>query len=274
MPDASPFISQDKLPIKDLSIASLVSLSSVAYCLELVRSVHAQRLADPVLHHAFLSIKRIQCHRFRCTYRDILQPGDMQPPADFFLTELYGDHDFSRRDAQFARITDSLERLFPASVHSVTLALVKLHAVSEQLDLAMARSLIHTPHFSKSQLINTQTYITAWQTVGHQSAREEQLRLVDQLGSGLAKLTQTPGLRTMLKMMRKPALVAGLSELQGFLESGFDTFSQLQRSATGVTKFLSLIQTREGLWIDRLYKTKLTGSADPVLWPELEFFKN
>lgn len=249
-------------------------MSSVANCLELVRLIHTQRLANPLLHHAVLSIKRIQCHRFRYTYRDILEYGDMQPPADFFLTELYGDRDFSRRDAQFARITDSLERLFPASVHSVTLALVKLHAVSEQLDLAMARSLIHTPLYSKAQLIDTQTYITVWQTVGHQSAREEQLRLVDQLGYGLAKLTQTTGLRTMLKMMRKPALVAGLSELQGFLESGFDTFTHLQRSATGVTKFLSLIQTREGLWIDRLYKTKLSCSAGPVLWPELESFNN
>ena len=44
-----------------------------------------------------------------------------------------------------------------------------------------------------------------------------------------------------LRLMRGPARVAGLGELQRFLEAGFDTF----KSMGGAKEFLSLIETRE-----------------------------
>lgn len=58
-----------------------------------------------------------------------------------------------------------------------------------------------------------------------------------------------PGLRTMLKMMRRPAGAAGLESLQQFLESGFDAFGTMQ----GADEFLTLIEQRETAWIGALF---------------------
>lgn len=58
-------------------------------------------------------------------------------------------------------------------------------------------------------------------------------------------LTRLPGLRLMLKMMRRPAQAAGLDALQQFLEAGFDTFAALARHPQGVAQFLERIESRE-----------------------------
>ena len=49
------------------------------------------------------------------------------------------------------------------------------------------------------------------------------------LGQDLTRFTRMPGLRMMLRMMRKPAQAAGLGALQHFLETGFDTFGAMAR---------------------------------------------
>jgi hypothetical protein len=90
--------------------------------------------------------------------------------------------------------------------------------------------------------------------------------IVLDVGRELDRLTRTPGLRLMLKMMRKPATVAGLGSLQRFLETGFDTFAAMSRQGDGVTYFLNTVQARESGLIDRLFdaptvacETEITG---------------
>ena len=78
------------------------------------------------------------------------------------------------------------------------------------------------------------------------------------MGTDLAHLTRTPGLRMLLRMMRAPAHAAGLGALQRFLEAGFDTFGQLARQRGRVAQFLATIDERERALI------VLMSDADPV----------
>ena len=57
------------------------------------------------------------------------------------------------------------------------------------------------------------------------------------------------GLRTLLKMMRRPASAAGLDSLQQFLETGFDAFARMGDA----DEFLQLVQQRESEWIRALF---------------------
>jgi hypothetical protein len=57
----------------------------------------------------------------------------------------------------------------------------------------------------------------------------------------------------MLRMMRAPASAAGLSSLQRFLESGFDTFASVARQRGGAERFLQTIQERERQLMDLLF---------------------
>jgi hypothetical protein len=74
------------------------------------------------------------------------------------------------------------------------------------------------------------------------------------MGSELRRLTRNPSLRLGLKMMRGPAQLAGLSALQGFLESGFDAFAAMRNP----DEFMQAIQMRERHWIDALFDAEVS----------------
>ena len=74
----------------------------------------------------------------------------------------------------------------------------------------------------------------------------------------MARFTRTPGLRMMLKMMRGPAVAAGLRSLQRFLEDGFDTFAAMARNG-GADDFLGTIEERESRLIAMLFDADLVA---------------
>jgi hypothetical protein len=218
-----------------------------------IRSVDALRSARAgvtPLESSVLAIKSLQSQRFACCYSDLLASERFGSATRFFLSELYGTRDFSLRDAQFARIAGTIERLFPASVLHLASDLSVLHALSEYLDDAMARLWLDLPHLPKAE-----RYVAAWRLLKQPVSRQKQLDLALHIGRSLDKLTATLGLRTMLKLMRSPAAAAGLSDLQTFLETGFDTFHDMRRSKGACAAFLDTIAQRETAWMAHLFDT-------------------
>ena len=64
-----------------------------------------------------------------------------------------------------------------------------------------------------------------------------------------------PLVSSTLKLMRRPAKVAGLGDLQDFLERGFAAF----RGMKGADEFLALVRERESAILNRLF----SGKAEP-----------
>lgn len=210
--------------------------------------------ASPALRDAVKQVKRVQSRRFAGTYADLLAGGPYAAAAQFFLVELYSDKDYAERDAQFARIAGALEKLFPEQVASTAVALAQLHALTEELDQAMALAWLAQVDGEPSE---ASRYVAAWREVGRRADREGQLRVVLGIGHQMARLTRTAGLRLMLKMMRGPAVAAGLGALQRFLESGFDTFAAMARRREGAEQFLATIHTRESALMLMLFDADL-----------------
>ena len=212
---------------------------------ELRERAHQQGLAQAV--HA---IKRLQAQRFKGTYVDFLARPQFAPATRFFLEELYGEHDFSERDRQFGRIAGALERMFPAAVSSLAVDLAETHALTEVLDHELASHWMTQAEDTPAAL----RYVNSWRQTGAHEDRLRQLTVVQHMGSELQRLTRNASLRLGLKMMRRPANLAGLSALQGFLESGFDSFAAMRNP----DEFLQAIQTRERRWIDAFFETDLS----------------
>jgi hypothetical protein len=208
--------------------------------------------ADPALRGAVLAIKALQARRFAGTYRDLLAGGPSAAAARFFLEELYSDKDYTDRDAQFGRIAGAIERLFPGAVVETAVGLAQLHALTEDLDHAMGRAWLGLGDGQGE----AQRYVAAWRTVGRRADREAQLQVVLAIGDDMIRLTRTPGLRTMLRMMRSPAAATGLGALQRFLESGFDTFAAMARGQTA-QRFLETVSQREEALIAQLFDADL-----------------
>lgn len=212
--------------------------------------VQLRRLAtsQPGLAQAVSEIKALQANRFTGSYFDLLQTKQYKPATLFFLEELYSEKDYSDRDAQFSRIAGTLERLFPNQVVQTAVALAQLHCLTEELDFAMAQSWLDNPAPNA-----VARYIATWHTVGRRKDRNAQLNGALQVGQELVVLTHTPGLRMALKMMRRPAKLAGMGALQHFLESGFDTFAGMGNQPHGTDFFLSTVKNRESALINQLF---------------------
>jgi len=210
--------------------------------LNAVAAERIRRARDPALGARVRALKAWQHARFQHTYADALASPRYRAAARFFLDDLYGPHDFTQRDAQFARIVPGLVRLFPHELVRTVLTLGELHSLSEQLDSATA-ALLETPQ------IDAAAYGRAWRGVGRPADRDRQVDLMLQVGRALERYTRNPLLRHSLRMMRGPATLAGLGALQGFLERGFDTF----RDMGGAHEFLDLIVERERALAERLF---------------------
>ncbi len=219
--------------------------------LQKVDAERRRRRASPDLGTAVQRIKDFQHRRFKHTYADLLAQPRYARAARFFLDELYGPHDFTQRDAQFARIVPALVRLFPHEIVGTVADLAALHALSEELDSVMAER--HGP-----APLTGAGYAVAWRMVGRAADRERQIVLMQTIGGALERYTANPLLRHSLRMMRKPAQLAGLGALQQFLETGFDTFRELR----GAAAFLQTISDRERALVAALFAANVDLPAD------------
>ena len=200
------------------------------------------RMQDPTLGQRVIAVKAFQRQRFAQTYADLLQQVRYASASVFFLDDLYGPADTSERDRQFMRIVPAMVRLFPGDIVKTVQSLSALHALSERLDTAMARVLI-------SDEVSREIYVHAWRSTSA-ADRERQIELMLRVGSDLDRHTRKPLLRQSLRFMRGPAQAAGLSDLQRFLERGFDTFKNMR----GAGEFLTIIGQRERALAAALFK--------------------
>ena len=79
--------------------------------------------------------------------------------------------------------------------------------------------------------------------------------MMQAVGEGLDRMVRKPLIFSTLKMLRGPAKMAGLWEMQQFLEAGFTAFRHMH----GADDFLATIANREKVLIERI----LSGEADP-----------
>ena len=219
----------------------------------LLRQTHRD---SPELARMVGAVKAFQARRFAGTYADLLAAGQYRAAAQFFLEELYSNKDYTARDEQFARIAGALQRIFPEQVVQTAVSMARLHVLTEEFDDAMARHWL--AHQGSPKISECGLYVSAWRAVGRPADRRDQLETVLAVGRELDRLTRAPGLRMLLRMMRRPAAMAGLSSLQQFLECGFDTFAEMGRKGSGAILFLETIRTREAALMDLLF------DADPV----------
>lgn len=217
--------------------------------MQAVATIRQQHAGHPALAAASAQVKVFQSRRFQATYADLLATPRYASATRFFLQELYGNKDYAERDRQFARIATTITRLFPKAVVETATTLSQIHELTEHLDDQMAQQWLAATG-QDAAMPEAARYIHAWRTVADAPARHRQLDVVLHLGRELDRLTRKPGLRALLRMMRRPAAAAGLSSLQSFLEAGFDAFADMG----GADEFLGIIAQRETMWVRCLFE--------------------
>ncbi|WP_393999987.1 hypothetical protein ACF3M1_09255 [Luteimonas sp. WGS1318] len=189
-----------------------------------------QRLHDPHSEPRNRSrwvaeVRRWQAERLASSFAHALEDPGRRPAAEFFLEHVYGDRDFTRRDADIARTLPVMRRLLPASLLDTVADTLELGALSHALDLRMTDALHALA--PRRRRLDAALYADAYVAVGRPQLRRRQIRLVADVGSGFAQALRMRGVSALLAFARGPARLAGLSELQGFLEQGYAAFDAL-----------------------------------------------
>ena len=192
-----------------------------------------------------------QAARLAQTHRDLLESPRFHDAAQFFLLDLYGPKDLSRHVEDVRRILPLMTKMLPDPGLETVAHAMELNVLSESLDGAMVEAL------DKKTPITEASYAAAYRTVGRAEDRQRQIDLIALLGEALDRLTHQRLIGMALKVMRKPAEIAGLGELQGFLERGYRAFGAMRG---GAGEFVSIVVSRERAISEAL----LAGDSDAL----------
>ncbi len=216
-----------------------------------------RRYRDPVLeplnrHPVLLALQRFQAKRLRASFADFLASPRERQAAEFFLSDLYGDFDVSVRDQNIERVLPIMRRVLPEKLLAAAADAIELSALSHAFDLRVTKQLVK---HSDSEVIELFRYAQAYRAAGLPRLRSHQVGLITRVGESLDRTVSKPLIGHLLRMSRIPARAAGLSELQSFLERGFEAF----RALGGSGPFVNEIAARELSVSERLF----AGDPDP-----------
>lgn len=199
-------------------------------------------------------LQRWQGARLAASFADLLADPNTRPAAEFFLNDLYSDRDFSQRDRDIMRVVPLMLRVLPASLLDTLADAIALGALSHAFDLRVLRALVAS---GQHECIDDASYAAAYRAAGCARLRRRQIDLIAGIGAALGHAVRKPGVAALLRASRVPARLAGLSELQRFLEAGFVAFARLPDA----NAFLATIESREREVSRRLF----AGEARPFV---------
>lgn len=198
-------------------------------------------------------VRRWQARRLECSFQGFLRDPRRAPAARFFLSDVYNEGDFRRRDRDIARVLPLMQRLLPGALLGTLADAMELGVLSHALDLRLAQRLARMA--PPIPALDAVLYAEAYRQSGLPRLRRHQIDLVTRVGCGLGRGLRIPGVSGLLKLSRGPARAAGVDELQGFLERGYAAFSHLD----DVGAFIGDIEREERALARRLF----AGDPDP-----------
>ena len=240
-------------------LANLPAQSALVRELAHVGLLHDERRANARLSRALDQLGTWQALRLTQTYADLDAQERYTDAIEFFETDLYGGADFSRRDADLARVVPILVRTLPERVIATIAQAMELNALSQELDRAL---LARLPAVDRP--FTVAEYCRAYRLMGNRAGRERQIGLIIEIGSALDRFVRMPLLHTALMLMRQPARLAGMLVLHDFLERGFTAFRQMH----GATEFLATIESRETALMNAIFDGENAPFTDPLLGAE------
>ena len=198
-------------------------------------------------------LRRWQVERLQVSFDRFLRDPKRRPAAEFFLSDLYGDRDFTRRDADIARVLPMMQRLLPRALLDTVTDAIELGALTHALDLRLAEALQRLAPARRR--LDEALYARAYREVGLPRLRDHQIDLIARVGRGLGYALRSAGVSTLLTLSRGPAKLAGFGELQEFLERGFAAYA----TVGDIDGFIAEIEADEREAARRLF----AGEEDP-----------
>ncbi|HSG87896.1 MAG TPA: hypothetical protein VLA56_01700 [Pseudomonadales bacterium] len=210
------------------------------------RVLQAAQDANPQRAASLRALQDWQNSRLMATHADLAADPRYAPGIQFFVNDLYAPRDFSGRDADIERAYPYMVRALPRAVLDTAADAAWLYVLSRRLDDGMVTALFETLGVTE---IDAAAYAEAYRICDAHAERTEQIEIVSILADRLDRYVRSPLVLGVLRMARGPARMAGLSDLQDFLERGTRAFHHMG----GASHFVSTITDREKRLLDRIF---------------------
>ncbi len=105
------------------------------------KQAHELERSDKTLAAYLPTLRKWQTRRLEASFTRFLDNPDTRPAAEFFLSDLYGEADFMKRDEEAAKILPKMAKLLPLNLLQAAIDAIELSVLSHALDMRMARSL-------------------------------------------------------------------------------------------------------------------------------------
>lgn len=227
--------------------------SQLASRLRWQKHAHELERSDKTLSAYLPPLRKWQARRLQASFTRFLDNPSTRPAAEFFLSDLYGEADFMKRDEEAAKILPKMAKILPLSLLQAAIDAVELSVLSHALDMRMAKSL--SGLMKPGAALDERMYRMAYRDVGYPRLRRRQIDLVMDVGARLDAVVSKHGISKLLAASRLPARLLGLGHLQSFLERGFGAFNHLG----GAGYFLNEIHAQESAISKRL----MSGAENP-----------
>lgn len=192
---------------------------------------------DPRNDEWLPELRRWRAARLAASFQGFMQIRSESPQRRFFLTDLYGDRDFSRRDSDIARVAGKMQRLAAADVLETLADAIELGALSHAFDLRMAEALERLAPRRKTLDDDLYGRARSWAAAtACASDRSDRGRRLRPRPCVAHSRRVDPAERAARAGAR-----GGFGELQSFLERGFGAYAKLD----DVSGFIADIERSE-----------------------------
>lgn len=211
-------------------------------------ALHQAYLESSETLSAYEQFVALQLAYFMPRY-DVLRTTQAYSDAiDFVVSDLTGTG-IAQRDRELERVVPTMTKFLPAKALAALATAMVLNARILEINLGIAEQL--AAPLAAGEPISERDYCLATRAVATFDDFDELIAMTRSAGESLARIVKVPMIRSLLKSMRLPARMAGVTDLQTFLERGLDTFVALDDTP----RFLDDMETHMRELFGRIFQT-------------------
>ncbi len=218
-----------------------------------------RQVVDGALTAGQLMISEWQTRRLDLTYADMTRLRRYRSAVEFFKSDLYGAKDFTQRDTDFERVYPLMVKFLTDGALVSVITAMELQTLTQKLDIDMVETLtgkLGVDPAAGADGLDPDTYAEAYRVLDNEAERVRQIELAYRAGEILDEVVKKKIVYQTVRLARKPAQVAGLGELQDFIERGLAAFKRLR----GAGPFLDTIRQRETFIVEQIFSGEPAGA--------------
>ena len=199
-------------------------------------ALHLQYLNDREALDAYKAFVDLQLGYFLPRYDDLRDRPGYDDAINFVVADLTGPG-IADRDRELEKVVPVMTRLLPDKALRALALAMELNARVLAINLGIEREL---HELIVAGTVSERDYCLATRRVSTFEESQELVAMTRSAGESLEHIIRVPMIGVLLRSMRTPARLAGVADLQVFLEKGFRTVTAVD----DVHEFLGIMEQR------------------------------